>query len=57
MLTGNLCYSALIVEEIKLNVGFIAPIVFFPGDDELENLALGGLEVLRSGDLSTIQGY
>lgn len=57
VLTGNLCYSALIVEEIKLNVGFIAPIVVFPGDDELENLALGGLEVLRSGDLSTIQGY
>jgi len=57
VLTGNLCYSALIVEEIKLNVGFIAPIVVFPGDDELENVALGDFEVLKSEDLSAFQGY
>lgn len=57
VLTGNLCYSALILEEIKLNVRFLAPIVVFPGDDELENLALGGLEVLRSGDLTNLQDY
>jgi len=55
--TGNLCYSAFIVEEIKLNVDFLAPIVVFPGDDELENLALGGIEVLKSRDSSDIKGY
>lgn len=57
VLTGNLCYSTLIVDEIKPNVDFLAPIEIFPGEDELENLALGGLEVLRSKDLSDIQGY
>lgn len=56
VLTGNLCYSSLIVEEIRPYVDFIAPIVIFSGDDELENLAMGGLEVLRSG-LSCVPAY
>ena len=57
VLTGNLCYSALILEEIKLNVNFLAPIAVFPGDDELENFALSGFEVLKSEDLSAFQDY
>jgi butyrate kinase len=55
--TGNLCYSELILEEIKLNVSFLAPVVVFPGDDELENLASGGLGILKSKDSSDIQAY
>lgn len=57
VLTGNICYSSLIVEEIKGHVDFLAPVEVFPGDDEIENLALGGLAVLRSKDPSSIQDY
>ena len=49
VLTGNLCYSSFIVEEIRSCVSHVAPLILFPGDDELENLAAGGLEAFRSG--------
>jgi butyrate kinase len=57
VLTGNMSYSSFIVNEIKSYIDFLAPIYVFSGDDELENLALGGLEVLKSGDISSIQKY
>jgi butyrate kinase len=57
VLTGNLCHSEFIVDEIKSYVRSLAPVVVFPGEDELENLALGGLEVLRSGTLSSLREY
>lgn len=57
ILTGNLCYSALVVDEIRSHIDFVAPVEIFPGEDELENLALSGLEVLRAEDLSVIQDY
>jgi butyrate kinase len=57
VLTGNLCYSTLIVNEITSAIGFLAPLDVVPGEDELENLALNGLEVLRSKGLSAIQEY
>lgn len=57
VLTGNMCHSSFIVNEIKSYIDFLAPVFVFPGDDELENLALGGLEVLKSRDFSSIQKY
>ena len=57
VLTGNITYSSFIVNEIKSYIDFLAPIYVFPGDDEVENLALVGLEVLKSGDFSSIQKY
>jgi butyrate kinase len=57
VLTGNLCYSEFIVEEIKSLVKFLAPVLVFSGEDELESLALGGLEVLSSGGPSFVNEY
>lgn len=57
VLTGNLCHSEFIVNEVKSYVESLAPVLVFPGEDELEALALGGLEVLRSGAFSSLKQY
>ncbi len=43
ILTGGLAYSKLTVNFIKEHVGFIAPITVYPGENEMEALALGGI--------------
>jgi butyrate kinase len=47
ILTGGIAYSKEIVELIKERVEFIAPVVVYPGEDELLALAQGGLRVLK----------
>ena len=47
LLTGGIAYSKVICEGIKEMVSFIAPVVRFPGEDELLALAQGGLRVLK----------
>ncbi len=47
VLTGNLCKAATVLEEIKKRVKFLAPLLIYSGEDELENLAVGGLRVLE----------
>lgn len=47
VLTGGLAYSRRVVEEIRTRVGFIAPVLVFPGEDEMAALAEGVLRVLR----------
>ena len=32
---------------IKERVEFIAPVIIYPGENEMQSLALGGLRVLR----------
>jgi butyrate kinase len=32
---------------MERRVSFIAPVVVYPGEDEMKSLALGGLRVLR----------
>ncbi len=46
VLTGGLAFSSNVVEDIKRRVSFLAPILVFPGENELEALALGVLETL-----------
>jgi len=46
VLTGNLCHFSTLVNDIQKRVSFLGKILIYPGDDELENLALGGLKVL-----------
>jgi butyrate kinase len=46
ILTGGLVFSHGVVEDIKRRVSFLAPIMVFPGENELEALALGVREVL-----------
>ena len=47
LLTGGLARSEYIVSRIRQRVGFLAPIRCFPGEDEMEALALNALDVLR----------
>lgn len=47
ILTGGIAYGKEIVQCIKERVEFIAPVVVYPGEDELLALAEGGLRVLK----------
>lgn len=48
ILTGGLAYNQLLVDIIKSRVEFIAPVIVYAGEDEMEALALGALRVLRN---------
>lgn len=48
ILTGGLAYDDYIMAEIKKRITFIAPIIVYPGEDEMESLALGTLRVLTN---------
>lgn len=52
LLTGGIAYDKDFVEFIKEMIGFIAPIVVYPGEDEMKSLAMNGLMVLRN-EIST----
>ncbi len=47
ILTGGLAYDQLLVDEITKRTQFIAPVMVYPGEDEMESLALGALRVLN----------
>ncbi len=47
LLTGGLAYSSVLVEYITKKTGFIAPVFVYPGEDELEALAMNALRVAR----------
>lgn len=48
ILTGGLARSRRLIRQLRSAVSWIAPIVVYPGEDELEALAEGALRVLRS---------
>lgn len=47
--TGGMAYSKLFCEEISQYVSKLAPVMRFPGESEMEALALGALRALRTG--------
>ena len=47
LLTGGIAHNPDLVNYIKDMVGFIAPIAVYPGEDEMQALALNGLTVMR----------
>lgn len=47
LLTGGLAYNKSIEGYIKRKSGFIAPVFSYPGEDELEALAMNALRVAR----------
>ena len=47
ILTGGIAYSKYFTETVAGYVDWIAPVVIYPGEDEMQSLALGGLRVLR----------
>jgi butyrate kinase len=51
ILTGGISHNPMVVEYIKQMVAFIAPVVIYPGEDELHALVWNGLLVLK-GELT-----
>lgn len=47
LLTGGMAYNDMLVNLIKQRVSFIAPVFVYPGEDELEALAMNALMVAR----------
>ena len=47
LLTGGLARSEYVVSRLRERIGFLAPIRCFPGEDEMEALAMNALAVLR----------
>ena len=46
VLTGGIAYNERITKDISERVGFIAPVVVYPGENELESLAENGYGIL-----------
>ncbi|MFW5893416.1 MAG: butyrate kinase [Bacillota bacterium] len=47
ILTGGLAYDEYLVKELKRKTSFITHTLVYPGEDEMEALALGALRVIR----------
>ena len=47
LLTGGLARSDRLCRDIEERVGFIAPVIVFPGENEMEALAEAGFRVLK----------
>lgn len=47
LLTGGMAHSDYIVGELRRRIGFLAPVLTFPGENEMEALALNALAVLQ----------
>ncbi len=47
LITGGMAHSDYIVSELRRRIGFLAPVYTFPGEDEMEALALNALSVLQ----------
>jgi len=47
LLTGGMAFDIQLLEYMKLKTGFIAPLYAFPGEDELEALAMNALQVAK----------
>ena len=50
ILTGGMAYGKPIVDVISKKVAFIAPIVVYPGEDEMLALAQGVIRVLNGDE-------
>ncbi|MFC2098271.1 butyrate kinase [Bacteroidota bacterium] len=47
ILTGGIANNPMVVEYVKKMVSFIAPVIIYPGEDEMHALAMNGLRVLK----------
>jgi butyrate kinase len=47
LLTGGLARSEYVITRLRQRIEFLAPTYCFPGEDEMEALALNALAVLR----------
>lgn len=54
LLTGGLAFSKYLTQYISAKVGFIAPVYIYPGEDELDALALNALRV-ATGEVQPLE--
>lgn len=54
VLTGGIAYDKSFVKWVQDRVEFIAPVIIYPGEDEMIALAEGGLRVLRGEEEAKI---
>ena len=54
ILTGGISFNKEVVDEVKRRVGWIAPVIVYPGEKELEALAFAALRVLRKQENAKI---
>jgi len=54
ILTGGIAYSKMFTQMIREHVQFIAPVIVYPGENEMESLALGGLRVMRGEESAKV---
>jgi len=54
ILTGGMAYSKRLVTDITDRVGFIAPVVIIPGEEELESLSAGTIRVLHDEEQARV---
>ena len=45
--TGGMAYDKILIDKIKEMVSFIAPVTVYPGEDEMEALAMNGRMVMN----------
>ena len=46
ILTGGIAYSKMLIEMVIEYVAFLAPVFVYPGENEMEALAMGGMRLL-----------
>jgi butyrate kinase len=54
ILTGGIAYSEKVTAGISEMISFIAPVVTYPGEDELLALAQGGIRVLNGEEMPKV---
>ena len=50
VITGGVAHSEMLIEWIRQRVSWIAPLLLYPGEDEMLALAQGALRVLEGGE-------
>ena len=54
LITGGIAYNAELIEKVSEQVGFIAPVIVYPGEDEMAALAENGYNVLTGVEIAKI---
>ncbi len=54
ILTGGVAYSKMLTDWVTEYVSYIAPVIVYPGENEMEALAFGGLRILSGEEIARL---
>lgn len=54
LLTGGIAYSEMFTGMLKKRLSFLCPVIVYPGENEMNSLAEGGLRVLRGEEAARV---